>query len=151
MNCKARISVFGGRMITEKINNQTYNLGKLLNANKYLVYCGGGKGVMEAIAKGIYDDGGHCVGILKGLNIDEMNPYINIPVATNMGITRNALLAYSCEASVAVSGQYGTLSEIAYALQLDKPVIGLETWAIDGVQKVSTELEAIEKLNHIFT
>ena len=106
---------------------------------------------MEAIAKGVYDDGGQCVGILKGLNTDEMNPYINIPVATNMGITRNALLAYSCEASVAVSGQYGTLSEIAYALQLDKPVIGLETWDIDGVQKVSTELEAIEKLNHIFT
>ena len=80
-----------------------------------------------------------------------MIPYINIPVATNMKITRNALLAYSCEASVAVSGQYGTLSEIAYALQLDKPVIGLETWDIDGVQKVSTELEAIEILNHIFT
>ena len=67
------------------------------------------------------------VDALKGLSIDEMNPYINIPIATNMGITRNALLAYSCEASVAVSGQYGTLSEIAYALQLDKPVVGLET------------------------
>ena len=106
---------------------------------------------MAAIAKGVYDDGGHCVGILKGLNTDEMNPYINIPIATNMGITRNALLAYSCEASIAVSGQYGTLSEIAYALQLDKPVIGLETWDIDGVQKVNTELEVIEKLNHIFT
>ena len=150
MNYKARISVFGGRDITEKIYNKTYNLGKLLNANKYLVYCGGGKGVMEAIAKGVYDDGGQCVGILKGLNTDEMNPYINIPIATNMGITRNALLAYSCEASVAISGRHGTLSEIAYALQLNKPVIGLETWDIAGVQKVGTESEVIEKLNHIF-
>jgi len=151
MNYKARISVFGGRKITEKIYNQTYNLGKLLNANNYLFYCGGGKGVMAAIAKGVYDDGGQCIGILKELNTDEMNPYINIPVATNMGITRNALLAYSCEASVAVSGQYGTLSEIAYALQLDKPVIGLETWDIDRVQKVSTLSEVIKKLNNIFT
>tara|TARA_X000001036_G_scaffold352982_1_gene334247 strand:+ start:113 stop:568 length:456 start_codon:yes stop_codon:yes gene_type:complete len=151
MNYKARISVFGGRKISEKIYNQTYKLGRLLNANKYLVYCGGGEGVMEAIAKGVHDEVGQCVGILKGLNTDEMNPYIKIPVATNMGITRNALLAYSCEASVAVSGQYGTLSEIAYALQLDKPVLGLETWDINGVQKVSTELEVIEKLNHIFT
>ena len=150
MNYKARISVFGGRDITEKIYNKTYNLGKLLSTNKYLVYCGGGEGVMEAIAKGVYDDGGQCVGILKGLSIDEMNPYINIPIATNMGITRNALLAYSCEASVAISGKYGTLSEIAYALQLDKLVIGLETWDIDGVQKVSTEFEVIEKLNKIF-
>ena len=48
-------------------------------------------------------------------------------------------------------GRYETLSEIAYALQLDKPVLGLETWDINGVQKVSTELEVIEKLNDIFT
>ena len=82
-----------------------------------------------------------------------MNPYINIPIATNMGININALIAsYSCDASIAVSGQYGPLSEIAYALQqLDKPIIGLETWGIDGVQEVSTKLEVIEKLNHIFT
>ena len=60
------------------------------------------------------------------------------------------LLAYSCDASVAISGQYGTLSEIAYALQLDKLVIGLETWDIDGVQKVSTESKVMEKLNRIF-
>ena len=150
MNYRARISVFGGRRITEKIYRQTYSLGKLLNTNKYLVYCGGGEGVMEAIAKGVYDDGGQCVGILKGISTDEMNPYIKIPVATNMGITRNALLAYSCDASIAISGQYGTLSEIAYALQLDKPVIGLETWDIDGVQKVSTESKVMEKLNRIF-
>ena len=51
MSYKARIFVFGGQKITEKIYNQTYNLGKLLNANKYLVYCGGGKGVMGEIEK----------------------------------------------------------------------------------------------------
>ena len=150
MKYKAKISVFGGRDVTEKIYKQACRLGVLLNKNNYLVYCGGGKGVMEAIAKGVATDGGSCIGILKGMSTDEMNPYIKIPVATNMGITRNALLAYSCDASIAISGQYGTLSEIAYALQLDKPVIGLETWDIDGVQKVSTESKVMEKLNRIF-
>ena len=150
MEYRARISVFGGRKISTESYNNAYNLGKLLNKNKYLVYCGGGEGVMEAIAKGVKKGGGQCIGILKGISTDEMNSYIDIPIATNMGITRNALLAYSCDAAVAISGQYGTLSEIAYALQLEKTVIGLGTWDIDGVINVSNEEEIIKKLNDIF-
>ena len=146
----ARISVFGGRKISKESYSSAYNLGMLLSANKYLVYCGGGEGVMEAVAKGVHESGGQCVGILKGISTDEMNSYIDIPVATNMGITRNALLAYSCDAAVAISGQYGTLSEIAYALQLKKTVIGLGTWEIDGVINVGNEEEIINKLNNIF-
>ena len=150
MKYSARISVFGGRKISKESYNSAYNLGMLLNANKYLVYCGGGEGVMEAVAKGVQQSGGQCVGILKGISTDEMNSYIDIPIATNMGITRNALLAYSCDAAVAISGQYGTLSEIAYALQLEKTVIGLGTWEIDGVINASDEKEIINKLNNIF-
>ena len=146
----ARISVFGGRKVSGEDYNKAYNLGKLLDINNYLVYCGGGEGVMEAIAKGVKESGEQCVGILKGISIDEMNSYIDIPVATNMGITRNALLAYSCDAAVAISGQYGTLSEIAYALQLKKTVIGLGTWEIDGVINVGNEEEIIKKLNDIY-
>tara|TARA_B100000003_G_C10913188_1_gene364088 strand:- start:1105 stop:1563 length:459 start_codon:yes stop_codon:yes gene_type:complete len=146
----ARISVFGGRKISKKNYNKAYNLGKLLDINNYLVYCGGGEGVMEAVAKGVHESGGQCVGILKGISTDEMNSYIDIPIATNMGITRNALLAYSCNAAVAISGQYGTLSEIAYALQLEKTVIGLGTWDIDGVINASDEKEIINKLNDIY-
>ncbi|GIS72935.1 MAG: hypothetical protein CM1200mP10_25120 [Candidatus Neomarinimicrobiota bacterium] len=55
------------------------------------------------------------MGILKGLVLDEMNDFIKVPVATNMGISRNALLAYNCDVAVAISGKYGTLSEISYA------------------------------------
>ena len=144
MNYKARISVFGGRKVTEKIYNQTYNLGKLLNANKYLVYCGGGKGVMEAIAKGVHNKKGICIGILKGDSLSEMNNYINIPVSTNMGISRNALLAYNCDVAVAISGKYGTLSEISYAFQLEKPVIGLNSWNITGLKNVSKPHQIID-------
>ncbi|MFQ6678585.1 MAG: TIGR00725 family protein [Fidelibacterota bacterium] len=141
---KTRVSVFGGRDITDEIYNDAYELGKLLAKEGYLVYCGGGNGVMEAVAKGTREAGGTCVGILKGSTLDEMNDYITIPVSTNMGITRNALLAYNCDAAVAISGKYGTLSEIAYAKQLGKPIIGLHSWDIDGLKNVETPYEVIQ-------
>ena len=141
---KTRISVFGGRDITDSIYNDAYELGKLLAQEGYLVYCGGGNGVMEAISKGVHEEGGTCVGILKGQTLDEMNEYVHIPLATNMGITRNALLAYNCDAAVAISGKYGTLSEIAYAMQLEKPVVGLHSWDIDNLNNVNSPHEVIK-------
>jgi len=124
---QTRIAVLGGRKISDNIYQKAYKLGFLLAKEGYLVYCGGGKGVMEAISKGVSEKGGTCVGILKGSMLDEMNDFIKVPIATNMGISRNALLAYNCDVAVAISGKYGTLSEISYVLQLDKPIIGLHS------------------------
>ena len=138
MNFKARISVFGGRQITDEIYDDSRELGRILGKGGYLVYCGGGNGVMEAVSKGVDESGGICVGILKGLTLDEMNSYVHIPVATNMGISRNALLAYNCDIAVAISGQYGTLSEISYALQLEKPVVGLHSWDLEKIYKANS-------------
>ena len=134
---KKRISVFGGRDISNEMYHKTYKLGELLAKEGYLVYCGGGRGVMEAIAKGVNKNKGICIVILKGATLSEMNKYINIPVSTNMGISRNALLAYNCDVAVAISGKYGTLSEISYAFQLKKPVIGLNSWNISGLSNVN--------------
>lgn len=143
---QTRISVFGGRDITDAIYEDAYELGKLLAKEGYLVYCGGGNGVMEAVSKGVQKEGGTIVGVLKGDSLEEMNEFISIPLATNMGITRNALLAYNCDAAVAVSGHYGTLSEIAYAKQLEKPIIGLHSWEIDGLKNVTSPDEVIQFL-----
>ena len=143
---QTRIAVFGGRKISDNIYQKAYKLGGLLAKEGYLVYCGGGKGVMEAISKGVSESGGTCVGILKGLTLDGMNDFIKVPIATNMGISRNALLAYNCDAAVAISGQYGTLSEIAYAKQLEKPIIGLHSWAIEGMENVESTSEVIQFL-----
>ena len=143
---QTRIAVFGGRKISNNIYQKAYKLGGLLAKEGYLVYCGGGKGVMEAISKGVSERGGTCVGILKGSMLDEMNDFIKVPIATNMGISRNALLAYNCDAAVAISGQYGTLSEIAYAKQLEKPIIGLHSWAIEGLENVESTSEVIQFL-----
>ena len=139
-----RIAVFGGRKISANIYQKAYKLGGLFAKEGYLVYCGGGKGVMEAVSKGVSESGGTCVGILKGLMLDEMNDFIKVPVATDMGISRIALLAYNCDVAVAISGKYGTLSEISYALQLEKPIIGLHSWKMNELRNVDDPNEVIK-------
>ncbi len=153
MYSNQRISVFGGRDITLEVYEDTLEIGRRLAHEGYLVFCGGGAGVMEAIAKGVNNEGGIVVGVLKGDDLDEGNKYITVPIATGIGIARNAILAYNCDAAIAISGQYGTLSEIAYAFQLKKPVIGYKTWAIDPVIQANTPEEVVSKLdkelNHV--
>ena len=141
---QTRIAVFGGRKISDNIYQKAYKLGGLFAKEGYLVYCGGGKGGMEAVSKCVSESGGTCVGILKGLMLDEMNDFIKVPVSTNMGISRNALLAYNCAVAVAISGKYGTLSEISYALQLEKPIIGLHSWKMNEFQNVDDPNEVIK-------
>jgi hypothetical protein len=147
MYSNQRISVFGGRDITPDVYKDTLEIGRRLADEGYLVFCGGGAGVMEAIAKGVHDEGGIVVGVLKGDDLEEGNKYLTVPIATGIGIARNAILAYNCDAAIAISGQYGTLSEIAYAFQLKKPVIGYKTWDIDPVIQANTPEEVVSKLN----
>ena len=149
MKFTARISIFGGREIDDDIYENAVDLGSQLAKNNYLIFCGGGRGVMEAISKGVANANGTSVGLLKGESVDEANPYITIPVVTNMGITRNSLLAYNCDIAIAISGKYGTLSEIAYALQLGIPTIGFKTWDIPGTIEVNSIKEVIKTVRDI--
>jgi len=146
MEFSARISVFGGRDIDEQTYLDAIEIGKLLARENYLVYCGGGEGVMEAVAKGVKSVGGTCVGILKETEKDEANEYIDIPVSTGIGIGRNVTIAYNCDVAIAISGKYGTLSEIAFAFQLEKPVVGYNTWDIEEIHKVNTPTDVINKV-----
>ena len=146
MEINGRISVFGGRNITPEVYENSVEIGRLLAQEGFLVFCGGGKGVMEAISKGVSKSGGTVIGILKGKELEEGNDYLTIPIATGMDIARNAVLAYNCDAAIAISGQYGTMSEIAYAFQLDKPVIGYQTWDINNVIQAESPEDVISKL-----
>ena len=146
MKFKGRISVFGGRDITPEVYENSGEIGRLLAREGYLVFCGGGQGVMEAISKGVSEAGGTVIGILKGKELEEGNDYLTIPIATGMDIARNAVLAYNCDAAVAISGKYGTMSEIAYAFQLNKPVVGYETWDINHVVHAESPEDVITKL-----
>jgi uncharacterized protein (TIGR00725 family) len=99
-----------------------------------VVVCGGLGGVMEAACRGARSEGGAAVGILPGLDRGAANRHVSIAIATGLGEARNALVVRAADALIAVGGAYGTLSEIALALKTGKPVIGLGTWEIEGVQ-----------------
>ncbi|MBH50246.1 MAG: TIGR00725 family protein [Candidatus Marinimicrobia bacterium] len=148
-NFSGRISVFGGREVSDEDYDVTVEIGKKLAEENYLVFCGGGNGVMEAISKGVKRGGGTCIGILKGITDEEANDFVSLAIPTGIGIGRNVILAYNCDAAIAISGKYGTLSEIAYALSLDKKVVGYNTWKIDNVDIAYSPEEVIKKINMI--
>ncbi|WP_456431792.1 TIGR00725 family protein [Thermosulfuriphilus sp.] len=142
-----RIAVIGAGICEANIYEIAQRVGFLLAKQGAMIYCGGLGGVMEAAAKGAKEAGGLTVGILPGNKASEANPYIDIPVVTAMSHARNVILVRSAEAVVAISGGYGTLSEIALALKMWRPVVGLKTWpGIEGVRYVEEAEEAVEEV-----
>lgn len=110
-----------------------------------VLICGGLDGVMQAAARGAKEHGGLTVGILPGPSVTEANSFIDIPVATNMGQARNAIIVQTAQALIAVAGGYGTLSEMALALKIGKTVVALcAHFDIDGVRRVDTAREAVD-------
>lgn len=124
------ISVIGGSDCSEDEERLAEEVGQELARRGATLICGGLDGVMEAACRGASSQGGTTIGILPGNSRHDANPYVRIPIITGMGYARNAIVAKSGEAVIAISGSYGTLSEIAYALQNDIPVIGLGTWSL---------------------
>ncbi|EEG77234.1 TIGR00725 family protein [Dethiobacter alkaliphilus] len=104
-------------------------VGNVVAKSGSVLVCGGRSGVMEAAAKGARDAGGIAIGILPGDDPRSGNSYINFGIATGMGDARNVIIARTCDVLVAVTGSYGTLSEIGLAMKMGKPVIGLKTWS----------------------
>jgi hypothetical protein len=119
-------------------------VGREIARSGALLICGGLGGVMAAAARGAYQAGGTTVGILPGMLMEEANPHISIPIVTGMSHARNVVLVSSAHALVAIEGGYGTLSEIAIALTLGKPVIGLHTWDVSSkIVEAATPQEAV--------
>lgn len=142
---KSIIAVIGGRNAGKNLLDIAEEVGRLIGKNSLIMLCGGLGGVMEAAARGMKDAGGLTVGILPQDEKSYANPYIDIPIVTGLGIGRNIIIARTADALIAIGGEYGTLSEIAFALQLGKPVIGINTWDIDGVIKAVDAEEAVQK------
>ena len=145
-----RIGIIGAGICDAATAERAEAIGRMIAERGALLYCGGLGGVMEAAAKGAAEAGGVTVGILPGAKASDANPYIKIPVVTGMGHARNVVLVRSCEALIAVSGSHGTLSEIALALKMWKPVVGLDTWPnIADVHYCRTPEEAVETAFHL--
>lgn len=121
-------------------------VGALLADAGVIVVCGGGRGVMAGVARGVRSREGICIGVLPGDDPGAANDDITIALPTGLGEQRNAVIAHSCRAMIAVGGGYGTLSEISFALRLGKPVAGLHTWDVRraGDDAPDASLHAVE-------
>lgn len=137
------IGVIGGSFVEQKYLDLALEVGRLLAQKNIIIVCGGLGGVMEAVCKGASENNGLTVGLLPAGDIMMANPYVKIPLATGMGSARNKIIVESAQALIAIAGAYGTLSEIALALDSGKKVIGLGTWEIPGVIQAKSAEEAV--------
>jgi len=146
------IAVIGNSSFSPEETKLAETVGELLAQRGATVICGGLGGVMEAVCRGAKSKGGLTVGILPGQDSSMANPWVDIPVVTGIGEARNVAVVKSAQAVIAIGGSYGTLSEIAYALKSNIPVIGLNTWSFsrngrkdDSIIRVQSALEAVDK------
>lgn len=129
-NWNRTISVIGAGMCDDATYALAEEVGRELAARGAIVVCGGRGGVMEAVCKGAKSVGGRTIGILPGLSPSEANPYVDIAIVTGLGELRNAIVARTGRGVIAIGGEFGTLSEIGFALNSGRSVIGLNTWQL---------------------
>jgi uncharacterized protein (TIGR00725 family) len=148
-----RISVIGGSSVTDEEYDRAHDVGRLLAERGHAVVCGGRGGVMEAVCRGARGAGGHTIGILPGSRRAQANEYVQTAIATGMGNARNPLVVLNGDAAIAIDGGPGTLSELGHALDFDRPVAGLGTHRIDGVdgiEHVDTPAEAVDHVENTY-
>ncbi len=140
---RIRIAVIGGSRPGRQAADAALEVGRLIARSGAVVVCGGLGGIMEAASRGAREEGGLVIGILPGSSPADANPWVDVPLATGLGTTRNSLVVMNVDAVIAIDGEYGTLSEIAYGLIHGKKVVGLGTWDIRGVTVAATPAEAV--------
>lgn len=150
------VGVMGGSTCTEREYVLAHRVGQLLAERGAVVVCGGMTGVMTAAAEGARSAGGLTIGILPGANAHESppNPYIEVALFTGLREGRNYLNVAVCDGLIAIGGGYGTLSEIALALRMGKPIVLVGTWELrlrgEAVEVPTAESaeQAVERLWH---
>lgn len=124
------VAVCGPDPAAPEVAEQAEEVGRLVARAGAVLVCGGLGGAMEAASRGAALDGGIVVGILPGTSRSQGNPHLSVAIPTGMGEMRNTLLVRAADVVIAVAGEYGTLSEIAFALKIGVPVVGLGTWEL---------------------
>lgn len=145
MDQKRIIAVIGGRKSDKSLLREAEEVGRLIARKGAILICGGLGGVMEAASKGARNAEGLTVGILPQDHKGRANESILVPIATGLGIGRNVIIARTADALIAIGGEYGTLSEIAFSLQMGKPVIGIRSWDIRGIVHAENARDAVDK------
>ncbi len=138
------IGVIGSGDEVKELNTLAEEVGFEIGRSGSVTLNGGLGGVMRASAMGAKRAGGLTIGFLPGLDPAQTNPFIDIPVPTGLGDMRNFLIVRASHALIAIGGGFGTLSEIAIALKMKRPVIGVKTdILIDNVLCVESPKRAV--------
>ncbi|MFQ5605062.1 MAG: TIGR00725 family protein [bacterium] len=144
---KKIIGVIGGGRCSTEIAQLAEEVGKGIAENHALLVCGGLTGVMEAACRGAKSKSGTTIGILPGSQKADANPFVDIAIATGLGVARNLIIVRTADAVIAIDGEFGTLSEISFCLKFQVPLIGLKTWSIDPAMVVAESAdEAVKKV-----
>jgi uncharacterized protein (TIGR00725 family) len=139
---RVQVSVIGSGAEHEA---RAEEVGRLLAERGCKVVTGGLGEVMAAAMRGAKAAGGTTIAILPGTSRSDANEWADHAVATGLGHMRNFAVAASGDAVIAVGGSWGTLSEIAYAKLLGRPVVILEPgWELEGVERAATPEEAVD-------
>lgn len=125
---KIYIAVIGPGIASESISRLAGEVGAVVAAAGAILVTGGLGGVMEAASRGARQAGGMTVGIVPGTSREGANPYLDVCIPTAMGEGRNALVVRAADGVIALGGGEGTLSELALAVKMNRPVVGLNTW-----------------------
>ncbi|MFX1374360.1 MAG: TIGR00725 family protein [Promethearchaeota archaeon] len=158
------VSIIGASEIDKKTEELTYQIGKLLAQNKFIVACGGLSGVMEAVCKGAKSENGLTIGVIPHVEKSAANKYVDIVIPCPFSQARNIVVVLTGDICLAISGKAGTLSEICFAWIYQKPIVALSTvegWSSkianqqlddrrnDMIYGVETPLEAILKIKEL--
>lgn len=146
------VGVCGPDPAPAELVEQAESIGRLLARRGAVVVCGGLAGVMGAAARGAAEEGGLSIGLLPDATRERASPHLTVSVPTGMGEMRNALVVRASEVIIAVGGEFGTLSEVAFALKIGVPVVGLGTWElvrdgrpVDAFPRFQTSADAVEQ------
>ncbi len=146
----AYVAVVGAGTSDEDLQRVAEAVGRGLGERGAVMLCGGLSGVMEAVCRGCRAAGGTSIGILPGDARSDANDFVDVAIATGMGEMRNALIVRAADVVVALGGEYGTLSEVAFALKTGRPVVGYDTWELrksggadDGIVRVGSADDAV--------
>lgn len=138
------VAVIGAGEPDEALEQLAEEVGRAVARRGARLVTGGLGGVMEAASRGARSEGGLTVGILPGIDRRSANPHLDVALPTGMGEMRNTLIVRSADAVIAVGGEFGTLSEIAFALKTGVPVVGLQTWELAKQGRVVTAFPVVD-------
>lgn len=125
-----QIGVIGGSVPDESHMSMAFEVGRLLSEAGAIVICGGLGGIMDAVAAGVEEKKGICIGILPGFSPLEGNKHLSVGLPTGIGFARNFLIVRASDALIAIDGSNGTLSEASFAIAEGKSVISLDSFAL---------------------